>query len=204
MKSLKVPRINGLDDLRAEHAIDCVNWPEKFPYAPQVRFGIGHTGREILLRFEVREEAVRAVAATDNGPVWQDSCVEFFISLDGTWYYNFEFNCVGTKLLGYRKIRPEFTHGSPEIMDSIAVRPSLGSEPIALREGDIRWSLEASIPVSAFFRDEIRDLSGLVARANFYKCGDALPTPHFLSWSPIDAPDPDFHLPAFFGEIRFE
>ncbi|WP_262895053.1 carbohydrate-binding family 9-like protein, partial [Parabacteroides distasonis] len=25
--------------------------------------------------------------------------------------------------------------------------------------------------------------------------------PHFVSWSPIDLPEPNFHCPEFFGEI---
>ena len=38
-------------------------------------------------------------------------------------------------------------------------------------------------------------------RANFYKCGDETAHPHFLSWSPIGTPSPDFHRPEFFGEL---
>ena len=38
---------------------------------------------------------------------------------------------------------------------------------------------------------------GLRARMNLYKCGDDLSHPHFLSWQPIEAPKPNFHLPAF-------
>jgi hypothetical protein len=42
------------------------------------------------------------------------------------------------------------------------------------------------------------------ARGNFYKCGDSLSVPHFLSWQPIDNPTPNFHLEKFFGELDFE
>jgi hypothetical protein len=38
-------------------------------------------------------------------------------------------------------------------------------------------------------------------RANFYKCGDKTAHPHYLSWSPIETPKPDFHRPEFFGEL---
>ena len=38
-------------------------------------------------------------------------------------------------------------------------------------------------------------------RANFYKCGDKTAHPHYVSWSPIDTPKPDFHRPDFFGEL---
>ena len=41
-------------------------------------------------------------------------------------------------------------------------------------------------------------------RANFYKCGDKTAHPHYLSWSPIDTPKPDFHRPEFFGELLFD
>jgi hypothetical protein len=39
-------------------------------------------------------------------------------------------------------------------------------------------------------------------RANIYKCGDKCDQPHFLSWSPIGLPNPDFHCPEWFGEIE--
>ena len=38
-------------------------------------------------------------------------------------------------------------------------------------------------------------------RANIYKCGDKTAHPHFLSWSPVGTPSPDFHRPEFFGEL---
>ena len=41
-------------------------------------------------------------------------------------------------------------------------------------------------------------------KANFYKCGDELQTPHFLSWNPIQIEQPDFHRPDFFGTLEFE
>jgi hypothetical protein len=27
--------------------------------------------------------------------------------------------------------------------------------------------------------------------------------PHYLSWNRIDIPQPDFHRPDFFGELKF-
>ena len=38
-------------------------------------------------------------------------------------------------------------------------------------------------------------------KANFYKCGDLTSHPHYLSWSPIGTPKPDFHRPEYFGEL---
>ena len=47
-------------------------------------------------------------------------------------------------------------------------------------------------------------LDGKEIKANFYKCGDELQTPHFLSWNPIQIEQPDFHRPDFFGTLEFE
>ena len=62
--------------------LDVVNWKD-YPYKPEVSFRIAHTGREILLHYEVKEASVRAVASGDNGRVWEDACVEFFVSPEG-------------------------------------------------------------------------------------------------------------------------
>jgi hypothetical protein len=47
-------------------------------------------------------------------------------------------------------------------------------------------------------------LAGQKIRANFYKCGDKTPEPHFISWNPIDLPKPNFHVPQFFGLLELE
>ena len=156
-----------------------------------------------MLRFDVREKYPAAVTVDDNGAVWEDSCVEFFLSIDSSGYYNFEFNCIGAKLLGFRKERNLAEHAPPRIMASIKTFPSMGFAPFASPQEDVSWNLDAIIPVDALFRHAISDFSGLEARANFYKCGDKLPEPHFLSYAPIDNPTPNFHLEEFFRPIRF-
>ena len=203
-----VPKFENIDEaLRglSSHAfeISCVNWPDKYPYAPEVNFGIAHTGTHIVLRFVVREKYTVAVTVEDNGPVWEDSCVEFFLSLDSSGYYNFEFNCIGTKLLGFRKERNVVEHGSPQVMASIKTFPSLCVAPFESTESDNCWSLDAIISAGALFRHATNDFSGLEARANFYKCGDKLPEPHFLSHAPIEWPEPNFHLEQFFVPVNF-
>ena len=81
------------------NAIACVNWQE-YPYQPSVKFRAAHTGDAILLHYQVTEASVRAVATHDDGKVWEDACVEFFLSPEGNdFYYNFECNCAGKLLL---------------------------------------------------------------------------------------------------------
>jgi len=182
--------------------IDCCNWSEAYPYAPDVRFRMFHTGAWLALRFDVREACTAALVATDNGEVWTDSCVEFFIALDGTGYYNFETNCIGHMLLGFRKSRDEAEHAPAEILSKVKRLPSLPAEPFAERRDGPPWSLTLLIPPEALFRHRLTDWSGVAARANFYKCGDNLSQPHFLSWRPIGTATPDFHRPEFFDDIE--
>ena len=60
------------------------------------------------------------------------------------------------------------------------------------------------IPTGTAFHSQIVTLDGARMKANFYKCGDKLQTPHFLSWNRIDLPSPNFHRPDFFGTLEFE
>ncbi len=184
--------------------VDVVNWKE-YPYAPAVEFRIAHTGDELLLHFRVTEDSVRAVAREDNGRVWEDACVEFFLQTDdrSPVYYNFECNCAGRLLLGHG-VRGRREHAAPEVTGSVRRWASLGREPFEERTGTCAWEVAEVIPLSALFRDTVDRLDGKVWRANFYKCGDLLQKPHFLSWNPIDLPEPCFHCPEFFGQIVFE
>ena len=186
------------------NSIDCVNWKE-YPYQPSVKFRAAHTGDAILLHYQVTEASVRAVAATDDGRVWEDACVEFFLSPEGNdFYYNFECNCATKLLLHGGPAGGERPTASEEVLKSVKRWASLGTEPFEERVGECTWEVALVIPTSAIFRHEIDSLSGKTMRANFYKCGDKLQTPHFLSWSPIDLPRPKFHCPEFFGELNFE
>lgn len=217
MKKLNVKKVAVPQNLKAEQVIeildsnnipfevvDNVNWSE-YPYKPSMKFRIAHTGDKILVNYEVEEASVRAVAPHDNGSVWEDACCEFFLQPDEASgkYYNFECNCAGTLLDGYG-VPGDREHACDEIMKSVDRWASLGREPFEERMGDCKWSLTLVIPTTALFRDEIHSLDGRDMRANFYKCGDKLTTPHFLSWNKIDLPSPCFHCPPFFGQIHFE
>ena len=180
------------------NAIACVNWAE-YPYRPEVKFRVAHIGHAMLLHYQVTEASVRAVALADDGRVWEDACVEFFLSPEGNdFYYNFECNCAGKLLLHGGEAGSERPGASEDVLKSVKRWASLGTEPFEERVGECTWEVALVIPTSAIFRHSIDSLNGKVMRANFYKCGDLLQTPHFLSWSPIDLPQPKFHCPEFF------
>ena len=199
----EVPALMDVNDIEF-NPIACVNWKE-YPYQPEVKFRAAHTGDAILLHYQVTEASVRAVALADDGRVWEDACVEFFLSPEGNdFYYNFECNCATKLLLHGGLAGTERPGASEEVLKSVKRWSSLGTEPFEERVGECTWEVALVIPTSAIFRHSIESLNGKTMRANFYKCGDLLQTPHFLSWSPIDLPQPKFHCPEFFGEIKFE
>lgn len=214
MKIRKIAGINPQDTAAVDAAfartesrpIACCNWPDGYPYAPEVRFRMFHTGDRLLVRFDVAENYTAARVTEDNGEVWTDSCVEFFLAVGAeTGYYNFETTCIGRMLLGFRHTHADAVHASPVVMESVQRRTTYPfGEPFEEFEGNNRWSVTLVIPPQALFRHEIKDWSGVRARVNLYKCGDKLSHPHFLSWRPIQTEKPDFHRPEFFEPVEFE
>lgn len=215
MKQITVPKLEPFQNVKfktIEQALDLqsefqqigvLNW-KNYPYKPEVKFKIGHTGQTIALKFSVAESYIRAMETRTNGEVYKDSCVEFFISFDGLNYYNFEFNCIGTIHLAYGPGRQNRKHIDPKIVGKIIAKSTLGTKPFDEKNGDFVWELSVLIPVGCFQFDSIQNLTGLEATANFYKCGDATSEPHFVTWNLIGTESPDYHRPEFFGKIRFE
>ncbi|HEY1112483.1 MAG TPA: carbohydrate-binding family 9-like protein [Chitinophagaceae bacterium] len=172
-----------------------------FPFKPEVRFSIAHSKDCLFLKYYVEEKVAVAAHSDTHSAVYKDSCVEFFISFDTAGYYNFEFNCTGTALAAYGKGRENRTFLSIEAIDRIRRRAVIDkSGPSA----GVKWTLTLAIPLYVFTAHSIDSLSGRECRANFYKCGEDLPDPHFLAWANIDSPEPDFHLPEHFGSLIFE
>ncbi len=214
--TLRVPCIPGQGDARhvgdtMDEAgvpwlgIDCQPWAEAYPYKPRAHFRIAHSGRHIMLDFRVEEEVATALAAEDGGRVWEDSCCEFFIQLDDNEpYYNIECNCIGRMVIACGRGRDKRTSAPKSVFGEVRRWSSLGAEPFPLRTLDEPWRLSLVIPTAAFFLHHPASFHNRLARVNFYKCGDLLPQPHYLSWRHIQLPEPDFHSPKFFGTALFE
>ncbi len=199
-----MPEVSArLDELGEGHEIGTINW-QNFPYRPQVKFNIAWGEREIYIKYYVREKHTRAEKSHTNEMVCEDSCVEFFVSPeDDGLYYNFEFNPIGTALMGSGHGRHDSARAEPKLVDFIRRLTTMGSEPFSEITGDIRWSLTVAIPLEVFFRHKVGNLAGKTFRANFYKCGDRLTTPHFVTWNPVATEKPDYHRPEYFGTLKF-
>src|SRR4030095_15667953 len=195
-----IHEISSILDQEEYHTIERMPWA-LFPYKPEVSFSIAYTDDCILLKYYVQEKAIRVVHNEDNTPVHEDSCVEFFIAFDDDQeYYNLEFNCGGTCLVGYGK-NSERQLIRQEIIRKIRRQSVI--QCLADKEHSMNWELTLVIPLEIFVHRPISHLKGKHCRANFYKCGDLLPEPHFLAWKNIDYESPNFHLPQFFGAMHF-
>lgn len=188
-----------------KYPVNVVNWPDRYPEKPQVHVSIAHNGDNILLQYRVIEKEILGLITKDNGEVWTDSAVEFFLAFDDEHYYNAEFNCIGTALLGH--CNSDGTPGEPSsipIIKSIKRLPSLGTTKREKELGLFDWTITLVIPKTAYWKENIDSFDGLVAKGNFYKCGDNLTNPHFVAWTRIETPEPSFHQPAYFGILEFE
>jgi hypothetical protein len=183
------------------HWIDCVNWAG-YPYKPDVKFRIAHNETNILLNYQIEEIDIKAVCNEDGGKVWEDSCVEFFITFPNQDFYtNIECNCIG-KIVAEARTGKQHCLPVPFNLASLIERwSSAGSHPVENLSG--KWEVSMIIPIAFFRFNGITSFNGIHAKGNFYKCGDNLKVPHFLSWNPIKSEHPDFHLPQFFGDFFF-
>ena len=179
-------------------------------FKPEAEVKMMYDKENIYLIFRVKDRNVRCIINKINGPVWQDSAVEFFFSPDAgspLLYFNLETNCGGTPLLHYNVIprreskrltgdeikQIEIAHSLPEIID-----PEI-KEPVT-------WTLEYKIPFSLLekYSKVTHPAKGVEWRANFYKIAENSSNPHYITWSKIDKPKPDFHVPQSFGKLIFE
>jgi len=201
-RNCAVADISNLLDKLPKNRIEELPWSH-YDYRPEVSFAIGHSNDCIYIKYYVREHTVKALTLHTNGPVYKDSCVEFFLAFAGEQtYYNFEFNCIGTCLVGYGSSRNERELVPASVIEKIryqAVLTKDGSQD----DLAVSWELVLVIPLEVFHFHRLPSLSGLRCQVNFFKCGDDLPRPHFLSWNKIQTEEPDFHQLQFFGEAVF-
>lgn len=154
--------------------------------------------RALWVRMEAEEAPVRATLREPLDPVYQDSCLEFFLAPDpnDSRYLNFEFNPLGNLYLGFGSTRPTRVRQIVESKEAL-FRPA----PFLTERG---WGITYCIPfdfISNYFPKFVAcgEMAG-----NFYKCGDLTEQPHYLSWMTMNTDTPDFHRRQDFGVLRFE
>ncbi len=76
------------------------------------------------------------------------------------------------------------------------------TEPLDYAGGLWNWRVMLVIPFEVIGVDPDSLPEKLLG--NFYKCGDLTAHPHYVTWSPVGTPGPDFHRPEFFGELLLD
>lgn len=163
----------------------------------------------VYVIFRVMDAHVAARARCYQDHVCNDSCVEFFFTpgTDPTeGYFNIETNCGGTMLFSHqygrddRCVPVDWTHAR-RMNVAHTMPPRVDPE---VHEPAI-WVVEYRVPIDilSYYAPTTRPSPGVRWRANFYKCADASEHPHWLTWSRVELPEPDFHQSGFFGTLEF-
>lgn len=195
-----VGSIIPLLERESSHKINFQPWPEYHDLL-KVSFKIAHGKDCICIQYDVEEQEVLARFNNTNDPVYRDSCVEFFIAFgDDRSYYNLEFNQLGTCLGGFGAPGETRVSLPVDLLGTIRCGGHILSNDSS---STTNWTLMLMIPIQVFCFHQSGTLKGRSCRVNFYKCGDDLTQPHFLTWKNIIAPKPNFHLPEFFGDAEF-
>lgn len=183
---------------------------DKLEHMPKVQAKLAYDDTALYIIFHVEDRYVRATAQDYQDEVFKDSCVEFFFSpredtIQG--YFNFEVNCGGTVLFHHQHGRKfKDVPVSEKNFDQVSIAHTMPKIVDPEIEEPITWMVEYRLPIYilANYAQVDWPAPGVVWRANFYKCADDVSHPHWLTWSPMDLPTPDFHRPEFFGRLIFE
>lgn len=193
---------------------DVKHWMGDEPeHKPKTQAKLLYDDKYIYVMFRVEDKYVRAVAQNYHDPVYFDSCVEFFFSPGedaSIGYFNIEINCGGVMLVrhtivagdGVTKTSTKFPNADCDRIEIYHSEPKI-VEPE--KQEPTTWIIEYKVPFDLLekYCQVSRPAPGVKWRANFYKCADMTSQPHWLTWSVVDYPTPNFHLPQYFGTLLF-
>jgi hypothetical protein len=180
-------------------------------HRPLTQVKLGWDKDNVYVIFRVEDRFVRAVADRHQEMVCLDSCVEFFFTPGNAvsnGYFNLEVNCIGTILMYHQAARGQNVRAvAAEDLNAIRIATSLPQgqciDPELART--TVWTVAYALPwrMLAQYAPVSAPAAGTNWRVNFYKCADKTSQPHWLTWSKIPLPKPDFHQPTYFGTLTF-
>ena len=180
------------------------------PFKPGVEAKMMYDAENVYVIFRVQDRYVRSLVQEFNGNVSGDACVEFFFSPDSALperYFNLEVNAGGTPLIFYvTKPWTGFNKLEADDIKQIEIAHSLPSKIDPEISEPVTWTLEYRVPLSMLrkFSNVTPPGPGTTWRANFYKTASQSSNPHWITWAYVDNPRPDFHIPRFFGTLKFK
>ena len=180
-------------------------------HLPRTLAKVMYDDQALYVIFRVEDRYIRAVARQHDDMVCRDSCVEFFFApgMDLTrGYFNLEMNCGGTMLFHFQIIpRKDSIALDADDLTKIQVAHTMPKRVETEITQPTTWTVEYRLPLDIlpnYRKDISKPGPGVTWRANFFKCADDTSHPHWLTWSKVERPRPDFHVPEYFGTLQFE
>ncbi|MDT8391060.1 MAG: carbohydrate-binding family 9-like protein [Lentisphaeria bacterium] len=187
--------------------------PQTHAFRPTVQFKLARDETCVAVLFRVQDQFVRSVCREVNGPVCQDSCVEWFVQpVPGKGYFNFEVNAGGCPHISYVEDPRRLPDGglkkrrfpTPAETAGVRVLTSLPATVEPEIQTPVTWLALIVVPFAFFelFTGRVETSPGTIWRANFHTCADHTSHPRWLSWNPVG--EHNFHRPEDFGDVCFE
>jgi len=173
-------------------------WEPYYTNAQEITtsFALAYFESTLFVYFRVEEEEIRAQYREHGDPVSQDSCVEIFIQGSDARYVNFETNPNGALLANIGFSRYGRLAINPSFFEELTIFPKIINE--------YEWETLLILPLHHTpLIGEATTLEGMQLKGNLFKCGDLLKKPHYLAWSDVETPTPDFHQSEYFKELLF-
>ncbi|NOZ64076.1 MAG: diguanylate cyclase [Caldiserica bacterium] len=177
---------------------------------PETEGKIAYDKEARYVIFRVQDRYVRAVVTEYQESVCRDSCVKFFFAPNSEvskGYFNLEMNCGGTALFASQEASREGIISMPESdHNQVKIAHSLpGLVDLEIKTA-VTWTVKYRIPLALLekYSSVTSPGPGVTWQANFYKCADGTSHLHWLTGARADFPQPQFHLPEFFGTLEFE
>lgn len=184
--------------------IDYWHWEDTKPFRPPSFAQLcGVYGKGLFARLWSFEENPRCVCTKRDEPVYQDSCLEFFLQpIPGNdAYINIETNCNGVYLSQFGKNRNDRVF----LKDYCKLNPIITTFEFS-ENGKTAWGVEFFLSqelISEAYKTDYTLESGTV-KGNFYKCGDKSPRAHYGACFPAGSVALGFHNPSIFGNISLK
>lgn len=179
-------------------------------FAPVVEAKMTYDANNVYVIFRVQDKFVHSTVQEFNGPVSENSCVEFFFSPDADHplkYFNLEINAGGTPLIFYiSKPWEEFVKLGNDDISKIEIAHSLPRKVDPEIKEATTWYIECRVPFDMLkkYSNITKPGPGVTWKGNFYKTGSETSNPNYMTWSFVDNEKPNFHLPQFFGTLKFQ
>jgi hypothetical protein len=179
-------------------------------FQPVVEAKMMYNDSNVFVIFRVKDRFVQSTVQEYNGQVSENSCVEFFFSPDTSHplrYFNLEVNAGGTPLIFYiSKPWNDFVKLSNDDISKIEIAHSLPKKVDPEITEPITWTIECRVPLDVLrkYGSVTKPGPGIEWKGNFYKTGSKTSNPNYMTWSFVDNPTPNFHLPQYFGTLKFQ